>query len=140
MREVQLGDTALMECVKCHAMWVDTATFERICADRDTQTAVLGQYGTPPPKSAAAAEVRYRPCVACGQMMNRLNFGRVSGTIIDVCKGHGVFLDAGELHLIVTFIQSGGLDRARQQQIQDLKDEEGRLRSLLRQNHILDDH
>ena len=136
MHEVRVGDTGLMECEKCHAMWVDTATFEHICADRDTQTAVLGQYGTPPPKTAAAADVKYRRCVACGKMMNRLNFARVSGTVIDVCKGHGVFLDAGELHAIVTFIQTGGLDRARQRQIDDLRDEEDRLRALQRQNEI----
>ncbi len=28
-------------------------------------------------------------------------------------KGHGTFLDAGELHQVVTFIVQGGLDRAR---------------------------
>ena len=60
--------------------------------------------------------------------MNRLNFGRLSGTIVDVCRGHGTFLDAGELHGIVRFIQGGGLDRARQRQIEDLKDQEQRLR------------
>ena len=49
----------------------------------------------------------------CGKMMNRVNFGRHSGTVIDVCRGHGTFLDAGELHAIVTFIRDGGLDRAR---------------------------
>jgi Zn-finger nucleic acid-binding protein len=136
MQEVQIGDTALMECQKCHALWIDTATFEHISADRETQTVVLGQYGSPPPAPAGSAEVKYRRCVACGKMMNRLNFGRVSGTVIDVCKGHGVFLDAGELHQIVTFLQSGGLDRARQQQIEDLKEEQERLRSLQRQQAI----
>lgn len=136
MRDVRIGDTGLMECEKCHAMWIDTATFEHICTDRDTQGAVLGQYGTPPPASVAAPEVRYRRCVACGTMMNRINFGRVSGTVIDVCKGHGAFFDAGELHQIVTFLQTGGLDRARQQQIEDLKDEQDRLRQLQRQQEI----
>ena len=61
--------------------------------------------------------------------MNRLNFGRLSGAIVDVCRGHGTFLDAGELHRIVRFIQGGGLDRARQRQLDDLKDEERRLRA-----------
>jgi Zn-finger nucleic acid-binding protein len=136
MREVQIGDTALMECEKCHALWVDTATFEHVCADRDAQTAVLGQYGAPPAGTAATAEVRYRRCVACGKMMNRINFGRVSGTVIDVCKGHGALLDAGELHSIVVFLQSGGLDRARQRQIEELKEEQDRLRGLQQQQDI----
>jgi len=140
MHDVQIGDTGLMECEKCHAMWVDTATFEHICADRDAQTAVLGQYSTPAPPAAAAPAVRYRRCVACGTMMNRLNFSRVSGTVIDVCKGHGVFLDPGELHQIVAFLQAGGLDRARQQQIEDLKEEQERLRSLQRQQEIFHQH
>jgi hypothetical protein len=62
-----------------------------------------------------------------------VNFGRVSGTIIDVCKGHGAFFDAGELHAVVNFVQNGGYDRMRAQQIQDMKDEEDRLRSLMNQ-------
>jgi hypothetical protein len=28
-------------------------------------------------------------------MMNRVNFGRLSGTVVDVCRGHGTYLDAG---------------------------------------------
>jgi len=47
---------------------------------------------------------------------------------VDVCKGHGTFLDAGELQAIVGFIQAGGLERARQRQIDDLKEQEKRLR------------
>ncbi len=139
MHDVLIGPTGLMECETCHAMWIDAGTFEHICADRDTQSAVLGQYGSPP-AAASAAEVRYRRCVACGKMMNRINFGRVSGTVIDVCKGHGVFLDPGELHQIVSFLQTGGLDRARQQQIDELKEEEDRLRSLQRQQQIFAEH
>ena len=64
--------------------------------------------------------------------MNRVNFGRLSGAVIDVCRGHGTFLDAGELHQIVTFIQEGGLDRARTQKIEDLREEERRLKELER--------
>ena len=60
--------------------------------------------------------------------MNRMNFGRLSGTIVDVCRGHGTFLDTGELHAVVTFIQQGGLERMRAREIDDLKDEQRRLR------------
>jgi Zn-finger nucleic acid-binding protein len=133
MREVRVGDVAMLECGRCHGTWVDAATFEHICASREAQAAVLHQWSAgsaPPPRAGLAAEVKYRPCVGCGTMMNRLNFGRLSGTIVDVCKGHGTFLDAGELHRIVSFIQQGGLDRARQRQIDDLKEEERRLNAL----------
>jgi Zn-finger nucleic acid-binding protein len=137
MREVRVGETTLLECERCRGMWVDAATFEHICADREAQAAVLQQWpvvgaqGKPSAANRAApVEVHYRKCVACGKLMNRLNFGRLSGTVVDACKGHGTFLDAGELHQIVSFIQGGGLERARQQQLDDLKDAGRNLRSL----------
>jgi Zn-finger nucleic acid-binding protein len=135
MQDVQVGDTAMLECTRCHAVWVDAVTFEHICANGESQAAVLHQW-TGTPASAKSASVSYRKCVACGKMMNRINYGRLSGTIVDVCKGHGTFLDAGELHAIVRFIQGGGLDRARQRQIEDLKDQE----QQLRQAQMLRDH
>ena len=63
--------------------------------------------------------------------MNRMNFGRLSGTIVDVCRGHGTFLDRGELHQVVDFILRGGLDRARQAEREDLAEERRRLKELL---------
>ena len=126
MRDVQVGDAAMLECGKCHAVWIDAATFEHVCASREAQGGVLHQWRSAV-RAARAEAIRYRKCVACGKLMNRLNFGRLSGTVVDVCKGHGTFLDAGELHAIVAFIQGGGLDRARQRQIEELKEEQRRL-------------
>jgi len=123
MRDVRIGQIGLLECDQCRGVWLDAATFEHICADRAARAAALHQWPSAA-RPPAAAGVHYRKCVACGTLMNRLNIGRLSGTIVDVCKGHGTFLDAGELSLIVGFIQGGGLDRARQRQLDDLKDEE----------------
>lgn len=127
MHDVQIGDTAMLECERCRAVWIDAATFEHICASGETQAAVLHHWpapGDPDP----GREVRYRKCVACGALMNRLNFGKVSGTIVDVCKKHGTLLDAGELHRIASFVRGGGLERTRQRQIDELKEQEQRLR------------
>ena len=66
-------------------------------------------------------------------MMNRLNFSRLSGTVVDVCRGHGTFLDRGELHQVVAFILEGGLSRTRQAELAQLKEEESRVRELLAQ-------
>jgi len=132
MREIQVGATRLLECERCRGTWVDGETFEHICADGEDQAAVLHKWPAVP-RSQAPVAVRYRKCVACGKLMNRMNFGRLSGTVVDICKGHGTFLDAGELHMIVSFIQGGGLERARQRQLEDLKEEEQRVRALLDQ-------
>jgi len=127
MAEVSVGDTSMLECPRCRGTWVDAPTFEHICASHEAQAAVIHHTAPAPPRTSA--EFSYRKCVACGTMMNRLNFGRLSGTVVDVCRGHGTFLDAGELHAIVRFIQGGGLDRARQRQIEDLKEQERQLRA-----------
>jgi Zn-finger nucleic acid-binding protein len=126
LHAVSLGGVGILECVECDGLWIDAAAFERICADREAQAAVI--HGGDARAPGIEKRVSYRPCVCCGTMMNRVNFARLSGTIVDVCKGHGTFLDAGELQAIVGFIQGGGLDRARQRQIEDLKEQERRLK------------
>jgi Zn-finger nucleic acid-binding protein len=44
--------------------------------------------------------------------MNRINFGRKSGVILDFCRGHGMWFDDGELPRILLWIQNGGEQRA----------------------------
>ena len=126
MTSVVVGDTTLIECDKCDGVWVDGETFERIVAAKEVQAAVL--HHVRQDTRAMEPRVRYRPCLRCGNMMNRINFAQVSGTVVDVCKKHGTFLDRGELQAIVSFIQGGGLDRARQRKIEDLKEQERRLK------------
>jgi Zn-finger nucleic acid-binding protein len=128
MTPVPLGDVGVLECQHCDGTWVAADMFDRICASAEAQAAVLDRWRSA--QRAPAGVVRYRPCLVCGKMMNRLNFERVSGTVIDVCRGHGTFLDRGELHQIASFVQGGGLTRARQRQIDELKEEEERLRAM----------
>ena len=126
MTEATLGETTLLECDRCDGLWIGAEAFEGLCSSREAQAAVIHQ-GTPDARTVER-QVRYRPCLQCGALMNRVNFARVSGTVVDVCKKHGTFLDRGELHAIVGFIRGGGLERARQRQIDDLKEQERRLR------------
>jgi Zn-finger nucleic acid-binding protein len=137
LQYVTIGATLLFECSSCDGMWVDADVFERLITDREAQAAVLPRLAARP-ATAKQGPVKYRPCVRCGKMMNRVNFGRLSGAVVDVCKGHGTFLDAGELHQIVTFVHDGGLDRARAQRIEQLREEERRLEDLHRK--VAHDH
>jgi Zn-finger nucleic acid-binding protein len=121
VRQVMLGATTVLECDACDGVWIESGEFERLCADRESQAAALPRLLRP--RGPAAVDVKYRPCPRCGKLMNRVNFGRQSGAIVDVCKGHGTFLDAGELHQIVTFIHEGGLDRVRALEKEALKEE-----------------
>src|SRR6185369_9559289 len=55
----------------------------------------------------------YIPCPVCANLMNRKNFGAISGVIVDVCKKHGTFFDLGELPRVLAFVAGGGLERSR---------------------------
>ena len=123
MRRVVIGASHMLECDACDGVWLDAEDFERICADREAQAAVLHRFSTGE-RTAHTARVQYRPCPRCHKMMNRVNFGRLSGAVVDVCKGHGTFLDAGELHQVVTFIVQGGLERAREREKEELRDDQ----------------
>lgn len=127
MQWARVGTVDLLECTACDGTWIEAAAFEQLCADKEKQAAVLQRPRGMASSTPAAAPIRYRPCPLCGKLMNRINFGRLSGTVIDVCKGHGTFMDRGELHQIVDFILNGGLDRARQVARDEMADQERRL-------------
>ena len=110
---VSLGQTKVHECPKCEGLWIDTETFNGICADRDKQAAMLGVLPAVPPAAPVnfhLDEAFYIPCPICGKLMNRVNFAHGSGIILDICKADGVWFDRDELRHIVEFIRAGGLE------------------------------
>lgn len=70
--------------------------------------------------------VTYIKCPVCGQLMNRVNFGKKSGVIVDRCREHGIWLDGGELRHLLEWKKAGG-------QILDDKQEERRRQRLEQQ-------
>jgi hypothetical protein len=54
--------------------------------------------------------------------MNRKQFARGAKVVVDVCKGHGTWFDAGELPVVVEFVMNGGLERAEQKEIADQRE------------------
>jgi hypothetical protein len=106
--------------------------------------------GTIPPPSAGSAGKGlrqrrrgrfYRPCVVCGELMNRVNYGRVSGVIIDACKEHGIWFDAEGLTRILDWIHKGGAEvtaRAEEEDRQELGRESAGFEHPRRPLHFLD--
>lgn len=112
---LQIGETNLCECGRCDGLWINVETFEDICADHEKQAQVL-QCIEQNLTHKNPVKIQYVPCPVCRQLMNRNNFARISGVIIDICKRHGVWFDAEELPRIIEFIRKGGLDYARQKE------------------------
>jgi Zn-finger nucleic acid-binding protein len=103
-------------CPKCGGMWLDRSRFHKATRESDVyrkEDFQEGYYREP-----ASDPLAYIPCVRCGKMMNRKNFGRISGVIIDECGRHGVWLDRGELQKIRHFIADGGLEISQDREIE----------------------
>ena len=132
MESVAVGSASLRECARCGGLWVDVESFERIVSEREQQSAALGAASIIPKEATVSGrepnKVRYVPCPECSQLMNRVNFARCSGVVVDVCKGHGTWFDRDELRQIVEFIGGGGLEVSRAREKRELEEERRRLR------------
>jgi len=144
---------AVSECVICAGLWSDRRVFEvllvrarhgqlggaavAIAGSRPERPAgTVGKVGTAP---AGAGGHLYRPCPVCGALMNRQNYGRKSGVILDICGSHGIWFDLDELPRVLAWIQGGGEERAGQLAAEEARTEarEQRLETEVRSS--LDD-
>ncbi|HEV7994144.1 MAG TPA: zf-TFIIB domain-containing protein [Gemmatimonadaceae bacterium] len=114
LREIRLGTVDLEECERCVGMWVRQDEFQRIYAEEEHGAVVLGpELSQHRVQGNPLETVRYVPCPECGKLMNRINFAKRSGVILDSCGKHGTWFDADELRRVVEFIRKGGLDQLR---------------------------
>jgi Zn-finger nucleic acid-binding protein len=104
-----------------------SSSIQSVVAER-TRPLVVPQGGSEEARrrTIAPARVAYRPCCDCGKIMNRVNFARSSGIVLDACKGHGVWCDAEELRQVVEFVRSGGLETAKRREDERLQLERSR--------------
>lgn len=130
LEKLVISDASFSICSKCDGVWLGIDPFENICADREQQSAVMSHFQTRTFMADLPTKVTYVPCPTCGELMNRSNFSRVSGVIVDICKKHGVWFDADELPAIIEFVRNGGLEIARRREKAELDDERSRLRAM----------
>jgi len=135
MQGMQLGTIRVSECAECGGLWLDPAILQTLCSDRERHSDVVATLSARAGARHVIADVvRYVPCPTCAKLMNRTNFSHISGVIIDICRDHGIWLDRGELEHIIQFVESGGLIRQREREIEQLADETRRLRALETRN------
>lgn len=122
MRGKSLGDFSVAECAECTGIFVPHETFEMMQELRDGAIYDTRHGGRVAP--SIEARVRYVRCPVCRNMMNRENFARISGVIVDACRSHGIWFDPGEIGRIMEFIAKGGLQKAKSVEVERLKAEE----------------
>lgn len=131
MQSLRLGSTLATECAECGGLWLDARTLQRLCSEREQHAAILSTLMGHTPRATGSAEtVRYVPCPRCGSLMNRVNFAKSSGVIMDACRTDGVWLDRGELQRVLGFIDAGGLETQRAREKEQLIEEQRRLVAL----------
>ena len=124
LHRLALGGVELDECSRCSGVWLGVDDFRRLCAEEEQRSVFLGaELQARKTPAAAAPAVRYVPCPDCARLMNRVNFGKRSGIIVDSCSQHGTWFDADELRRVVEWVRDGGLDRARTHERLQLEEE-----------------
>ncbi len=126
---------AVERCPECEGLWIDDAVSKRLYTDTEIQYGAIGASIKKNPKPVGSNTQNkvvkpegYIKCPECGKMMNRTNFGRYSGVVIDTCIGHGTWYDADELRQILEFIRSGGLKKKERREKEDAQMEAQRAR------------
>jgi Zn-finger nucleic acid-binding protein len=150
LRSRQFGGepVAVSECVLCGGLWTERKVFEvllvrarhgqlggaavAIAGERPERPAATAGAGAGAGTGAGArAGARtgmggghlYRPCAVCGALMNRQNYGRKSGVILDICGTHGIWFDLDELPRVLAWVQGGGEERAGQLEAEEARTE-----------------
>ena len=108
----EVGGTEIYECPKCFGLWAPEDRFD-LLVERATAAANarVGEGSSELPRvdggNPMESAVEYRRCPSCDALMNRRNFQKRSGVIIDRCHEHGTWLDAHELERIAGYVLSG---------------------------------
>ena len=115
-RRLGREQVTVLECGRCGGLWLGHEAFQQLVERALHEELPFGTQAPPPAGSAGKGLEQhrrgrfYRPCVVCGKLMNRFNYGRVSGVIIDACKDHGIWFEAEALSRILDWIHKGGAE------------------------------
>lgn len=139
---------AAYDCASCGGLWMEKEVFEvladRARAGKMPELAAGGVVSPAAPSdqgpASAANGPAYRPCVLCGALMNRRNYGRKSGVIVDVCSRHGLWFDLHEIDRLLRWIREGGEERTQHLQVEEDRTVERQKRLTERTDSIELDH
>ena len=134
-----ISDVVIDECVGCGGVFLDQVAIQRVIADRQQvrAEALLGALPKAAPAAIPPRDRMYIKCPVCRVVMNRRQLALGAGVIVDVCKAHGTFFDAGELPKTLEFISNGGLERAERRQLEALREAAKREQQNARYSHMM---
>jgi len=118
------GKFLIERCTQCLGMFFDPGELEALL-DKSVANVYHIDYSQLETLKTAKRHqdfpVTYIKCPVCRKLMNRINFGSLSGVIVDKCKEHGVWLDGGELRQLMEWTKVGGQIHHQQKQAETEK-------------------
>jgi Zn-finger nucleic acid-binding protein len=81
-------------CFKCHGIWLDSGELEYLLGPETGNEYMKSM------KSAHSDE-RQKKCPICSVKMAQMVIGK-QGILLDMCRDHGIWFDAGELEKILS--------------------------------------
>ncbi len=116
--DLQTNGKFLVErCHKCHGLFFDLNELQALI-----DLTVKHSYEIDYKKLHEGAqnpltkdEILYKKCPVCSKFMQRRNYEKTSGVIVDVCTKHGIWLDSGELKRIYDWVKVGGIHHSKEQ-------------------------
>jgi len=114
------GLFAIERCERCYGLFFDVGEVQAFL-----EASVLPAFSVNLREIATINEerasfnrpIRYIKCPECGVLMNRVNYGSMSGVVVDQCKEHGMWLDNGELVHLMEWKKTGGQILAQKQRV-----------------------
>jgi Zn-finger nucleic acid-binding protein len=128
LTSVDSGPGSVHDCQTCGGQFVEHALLRELLEERLVYRAPLSLRATR--MNPLDQPLHYVRCPSCRELMNRRNFGKTSGIIVDECHRHGIWFDAGELPRILAFVQAGGLAESQRQDLTEKSRHEALRRDL----------
>ena len=124
--EASFHDVTVLDCADCRGLFLSREVIDALAHDARLRLAFPERERVPEPP------VRYLSCPLCSKVMNRENFGTMSGVLVDVCLDDGIWFDAGEINAVIDFVEKGGLERANARKEAERSEQKLRLAEQLR--------
>lgn len=120
------GTLLIERCEKCYGLFFDKGELEEYL-DNKVDKAVETDHRTLDrlinENYHKDYPVGYIKCPVCSNLMNRENYGRKSGVVVNHCRDHGLWLDCGMLNHIIGWAKAGGRELEREHREMKLAEE-----------------
>ncbi len=113
-RALQGNGLSALECNRCGGLWLGAEAFARLrettlaSADPNPDAAAIRADAKERRSTGNGRGPQYRRCPLCAVRMNRMNYGKQSGILLDRCPAHGLWFDGDELDAVLRWVRLGG--------------------------------